>query len=321
LNIYRQYYSSQLGPNQTLIDQIIREALRQCLSDIYPAGRPEASTLFHSAEAEAIKREIVDVGKKLWTREYVDGNGGNISFRISQDYILCTPTMCSKADLTSAHISLVDLDNNRVLGEHAHTSEILLHLEIYKAVPQARAVIHCHPPHATAYAITGLVPPGEITPEQEIFVGPVATAPYDTPGTKSFAETVLPFVRYHNAILLENHGVVCWADTVTHAEWCVEVLDTYCRTIILASQLGRPIRQIPPDRIPELLAIKQKLGLPDARLRALEPDYPRSSLYTEGPSHTLSAENHSSRKRDDEFESLVANVTNQVMRFASQRKE
>src|ERR1019366_1682625 len=93
----------------------------------------------------------------------------------------------------------------------------------------------------------------------------VALAPYDTPGTQVFAETVLPFVQSHNTILLANHGVVCWADTVTHAEWCVEVIDTYCRTLILAAQLGSPITRIPLDKIQDLLAIKRRLGLPDAR--------------------------------------------------------
>ena len=88
----------------------------------------------------------------------------------------------------------------------------------------------------------------------------MAIAPYDTPGTKSFAETVLPYVQSHNTILLENHGVVCWADTVTHAEWCVEVVDTYCRTLILASQLGAPIRQISEAKISGLLEIKKRLG-------------------------------------------------------------
>jgi L-fuculose-phosphate aldolase len=251
----------------------------------------------------------------------VDGNGGNISFRISRDYILCTPTMCSKADLTPAHISLVNFDNQRVSGSHAHTSEILLHLEIYNAVPEARAVIHCHPPHASAYAITGLIPPGEIIPEQEVFVGPVATAPYDTPGTKSFAETVLPFVRSHNTILLQNHGVVCWADTVTHAEWCVEVLDTYCRTILLASQLGKPIQRIPADKIPELLAIKQRLGLPDARFRGSEQEPVTSNPFTERRLPPASGQKRISKQQDDAFELLVANITNEVVKFVSRQKK
>ncbi len=142
---------------------------------------------------------------------------------------------------------------------------LLLHLEIYKAVPEAKAVVHCHPPHATAYAITGRVPPNLVIPEFEVFVGKVAISSYETPGTKAFAETVLPYVKEHNTVLLSNHGIVCWADTVTHAEWYAEVLETYCWTLMLAAQLGAPISRISDEQASDLLAIKKKLGLPDIR--------------------------------------------------------
>jgi L-fuculose-phosphate aldolase len=141
-----------------------------------------------------------------------------------------------------------------------------MHLEIYKAVPEAKGVVHCHPPHATAYAITGRVPPTCVIPEYEVFVGNVALTRYETPGTQEFADAVLPHVRTHNTVLLANHGIVCWADTVTHAEWYAEVLDTYCWTLMLASQLGAPITHIPEEKAADLLAIKKRLGLPDARL-------------------------------------------------------
>lgn len=249
-----------------LVQEIVRDAILRCLpKSSTPSPDSVAETIFNSSAAASIKDEIVRVGKKLWDRQYVDGNGGNISYRIGEDYVICTPTMCSKGDLTPDDLSLVDFDNRRLCGERPHTSEVLLHLEIYKAVPRARAVIHCHPPHATAYAITGLVPPGEIIPEQEVFVGPVAITSYETPGTRAFAETILPHVRKHNTILLGNHGIVCWADSVTHAEWLAEIVDTYCRTIMLAASLG-PIVRIAPGKIPSLLQMKKKLGLPDCRM-------------------------------------------------------
>src|SRR5262249_1546866 len=132
------------------------------------------------------------------------------------------------------------------------------------------AVIHCHPPHATAYAITGMILQGEIIPEQEVFIGPVAVAPYDTPGTKACAETVLPYPRNHSTILLKNHAIVCWADTVATAVWYAEVLPAYCRTLRLAAQIGGPIKRIPAEKIAGLLDIKLKLGLPDARFDKLD---------------------------------------------------
>jgi L-fuculose-phosphate aldolase len=164
----------------------------------------------------------------------------------------------------------VDLTGKQLTGGKPRTSEILMHLEIYKSVPEAKAVVHCHPPHATAYAITGRVPPTCIIPEYEVFIGKVALTPYETPGTQKFAETVVPVARDHNTILLSNHGIVCWADTVTHAEWFAEVVDTYCWTLMLASQLSSPITHFGEDKAGDLLAIKRKLGLPDERLAMKE---------------------------------------------------
>jgi L-fuculose-phosphate aldolase len=226
---------------------------------------PEIVRLFRSAAATAIKEEICRVGWKLWMRSYVDGNGGNISCRIGKNAVLCTPTLLSKIDLKPDDLCLVDLEGKQIAGHLPRTSEVFLHLEIYKSVSQAKAVVHCHPPHATAYAITGCVPPSPVMPEFDVFVGRVAITPYETPGTKKFAETVIPFVRNHNTILLGNHGIVCWADTPTHAEWYAENLETYCSTLLISKQLGVPYARIPFMKEKDLLAIKKRLGLPDAR--------------------------------------------------------
>ena len=229
------------------------------------SGGNEWDRLFHSPEAEEIKKEIVRVGHKLWQRQYVDGNGGNISFRLTNEAVLCTPTLMSKGDLTVDDLCMVDMEGKQLAGKRPRSSEILLHLEIYKAVEKAKSVVHCHPAHATAYAITGSVPITCVIPEFEVFVGKVAISPYETPGTKKFAETVIPYVKDHNTVLLANHGIVCWADTVTHAEWFVEVVDTYCWTLLIARQLGAPITHISDEKTQDLLAIKETLGLPDAR--------------------------------------------------------
>jgi L-fuculose-phosphate aldolase len=238
-----------------------------------PASEKESPLeLFNSAEANALRAEIILTGRKLWDRQYVDGNGGNISVRLGSEFVLCTPTMLSKADLTTADICLSDLNGKILAGDRTLTSELLLHLEIYKANPRAKAVVHCHPPYATAFAITGTVPPNGLIPEYEVFIGPAAVAPYETPGTQAFAETVLPFVHEHNTILLKNHGVVCWSDTVTHAEWLAEIMDTYCRTYLIAKQIGEPMGIIPDDKIDDILRRKQWMGLPDARMARIGGD-------------------------------------------------
>ena len=255
----------------------VAERGREAASAASPAGvasNPEALEIEEisplaaasSPEAEAFRKEIIRVGRKLWERQYVDGCGGNISVRLGSRYVLCTPTMLSKGDMESADICLSDMDGNILAGSRLRTSELLLHLEIYKASPQAQAVVHCHPPYATAFAVTGATPPSGLIIEYELFIGPAAVAPYETTGTKAFAETVRPFVKDHNTILLSNHGIVCWADTVTHAEWLVEIFENCCKTYLLAQQIGKPLSFIPESKIQEILALKRRLGFPDARL-------------------------------------------------------
>ena len=252
----------------------------EAVVDALRVPKPEEGTpsaIFHSFEAEALRDEIIRTGRKLWDRQYVDGNGGNISCRIGADYVLCTPTMVSKGDMTPADICLSDMSGNIVAGNPHRTSELLLHLEIYRATPRARAVVHCHPPYATAFSLTGTPPPIGLISEYEIFIGPAALAHFETPGTQAFAETVLPFVQDHNTILLANHGVVCWSDTITHAEWLVEILESYCKTCVIACQIGKPLIPIPDPKLNEILNLKRHLGFPDARMTHLPGPAPIAS--------------------------------------------
>lgn len=281
----------------------------------------EWDRLFTTPEAESIKAEICAVGRKLWQRQYVDGNGGNISYRLTAEAVLCTPTLTSKADLRPEDLCLVDLEGKQLAGGRPRTSEILMHLEIYKNVPEAKAVVHCHPAHATAYAIVGRVPPTCIIPEFEVFVGKVAISPYETPGTQKFAETVIPFVKNHNTVLLANHGIVCWADTVTHAEWYAEVVDTYCWTLMLANQLGSPITHIPDEKAADLIAIKQRLGLPDIRLAMKECqlcDLPERPGIIALPPATCPPAAKTPPSRD--LEAVIQAVTDAVMASLAAKK-
>ncbi len=291
-----------------------------------PRSGAAARELFYSAEAEAIKAEIVATGKKLWQRQYVDGNGGNISYRIGPNEVICTPTLCSKADLTPEVLCLVDLEGNELVGS-GRTSEIFLHLQIYKEVPQAKAVVHCHPPHATAYAVIGRVPPSSIIPEFDVFVGRVACTRYETPGTQKFAETVVPYIRNYNTVLLGNHGIVCWADTVTHAEWYAEVLETYCWTLTIAAQLGGPVTRIPEEKEADLLKVKKRLGLPDPRFNPVEcrlsevpPADPGSIVLPPPPPCAREDDGGSARPSASEIEGIVRDVTDAVMAALEQRK-
>ena len=184
--------------------------------------------------------------------------------------------------MTVDDLCLVDLDGNQVAGARPRSSEILLHLEIMKAVPQATAVLHCHPPHATAYAITGLVPPACIIPEQEVFVGTVALSPYETPGTQGLRRdraALRPRAQHDPALeprdrLLGRHrdprGVVRRGRRhLLPAPWSSRPTS------------GRRLTKIPADKAAHLLDIKKKLGMPDARFGLQEcqlcdqPEFPR----------------------------------------------
>lgn len=273
-------------------------------------SRPPANArLFSTAEAKRIKKQICAVGHKLWLRQFVDGNGGNISYRIGPNEIICTPTLLSKFDMKPKDLCMVDLQGNQIAGAKQATSEILLHLEIYKKVPQAKAAVHCHPPHATAYAITGLVPPTQIIPEFEIFVGKVAIAPYETPGTTAFARTVLPFVEHHNTVLLKNHGVVSWAETPTLAEWNCEVLETYCNILAAAAQLGAPISLISDAKCVDLMARKKRMGLPDIRFTARGNAKAKKTA-----ARSAAARLEADKLSQPELEALVQRVTRAVLK-------
>ena len=295
------------------ISRIVRRVIEAHLVEEEDESDPYK--LFHCRRAQALKEEIVAAGKKLWQRQYVDGNGGNISARISPQFVICTPTMLSKGDLRTEDLSLVDLENKQIVGSRPQTSEVSLHLEIYKAVPQAQAVVHCHPPYATAHAVAGILPQGNLIPEQEVFIGPMALAAYETPGTAEFARSVLPMAKNHNTIFLANHGIVTWSDTVTHAEWNTEIIDTYCKTAMIAARLKTPLPEIPPRKIDEILAIKRYLGFPDARL-AEERELPQAkgNLVRNPAAAVSKPQNIPTRiKSREELEKLVEMVTAEVL--------
>ena len=289
------------------------------VSDASAVARPKAehAKLFASKEAQAIKDQICSVGHRLWKREYVDGNGGNISFRIGENEVLCTPTLVSKGMLTPEDICLVDLDGNQLAGTKKRTSEILLHLEIMKANPKARACVHAHPPHATAYAITDACVPSCMIPEMEVLVGKVGRTPYETPGTKAFAETVLPVCKDHNAILLQNHGVITWADDLERAYWFMEIVDAYCRTVVIASHIGGQMTYMSPGKVGDLLKIKQTLGLPDARYNLKPADYCACEFRPGAVCGTTSQKSSTAADGEaetPEAEAVVQMVTDEVMR-------
>lgn len=222
------------------------------------------------AEEWDIKRQMCDIGRRIYDHGFAAANDGNISYRLGNGRYLCTPTGVSKGFLKPSDIAVVDDSGKQIGGSKPRTSEILLHLEIFHELPEINAVVHAHPPYATAFAVAGIEPPTGVLPEVEIFIGRTPIAAYDTPGSKDFAQTILPHLRNKaNTILLANHGAVACDKSLEHAYFHLETLDMYCKILMLSRELGA-VRQLPDDKVKELLSIKKRMGIADPRLEGGE---------------------------------------------------
>jgi L-fuculose-phosphate aldolase len=214
--------------------------------------------------AHKIKQDICDIGRRIYNKGFAAANDGNITVRISDNEVLCTPTMHSKGFLKPEDICTVDMTGKQIAGRKKRSSEALLHLEIYKNRTDIKSVVHCHPPHATAFAIAREPIPQCVLPEVEVFLGDVPITKYETPGGQAFADTIIPFVKKTNVIVLANHGTVSFGEDVEKAYWWTEILDAYCRMLMLARQLGH-VSFFPEDKERELLNLKKEWGFADPR--------------------------------------------------------
>src|SRR5207248_433435 len=142
------------------------------------SSQGEIDAFFNSPATNELKLQLCDIGRRLWQRAYVDGNGGNMAIRVGEDIALCTPTLVSKGFMKPEDLCLVDLEGNQLCSGNGkkRTSEILMHLQIMKRQPRAAATVHCHPPYSTGYAVAGIEPPTCMIPEYEVFSS-VAMAP------------------------------------------------------------------------------------------------------------------------------------------------
>src|SRR5438067_3511809 len=212
-----------------------------------------------------LKEQMCDIGRRIWLKGFCAGNEGNHSYRLGDDRILCTPSLISKGNLKPDDLCVVDMTGKQVSGRKKRTSEILLHLAVYKNRADVKAVIHSHPPHATAFAVADVELPTCIHPEAEVFLGPVKTAKYVTPGDTRLGESIEPFLKDSNTILLGNHGVVCYGPDLEDAYYKLEIVDAYARILLLTKQLGS-VRPLASDEMKELLALKARFGMADPRV-------------------------------------------------------
>lgn len=281
-----------------------------------PVGAAAIAKFFVSPEIEAIKERMCEMGRRMWQKDYVDGNGGNLLVRVGKNLFLTTQTLISKGFMTPETISLVDFEGRQLAGRYKRTSECMTHLAIYRNQPKARATCHAHPVHATAYAVANVQPPTCMIPEAEVFLGQIGMAPYQTPGTPANAEAVGGLAKDHHAILMVNHGVITWGDHIEDAYWKMENTDAYCKTIWIASQLGSPLKTITTGQAKELIDLRKKLGMDDKREEWKECELCDNSDFRPGVTCSVpgaDAVNPSAESVSSKQDDLVKEITDLIM--------
>lgn len=210
-----------------------------------------------------IKQDIVEVGKRMYNREFVASNDGNISVRISEDEVMITPTGVSKGFMTPEDLIIVDLQGNVISGSKKPSSEMKMHLAVYKNRDDVLAVCHAHPQKATAFAVARKICKDIALPEVIFSIGCVALSDYATPTTDQLPKSIENIVKTADAILLANHGALTVGKDVFDAYYKMETLEHYAAIILYARQLGGEMG-LSPGEIQELLRVRRDTyGKPD----------------------------------------------------------
>lgn len=181
--------------------------------------------------------DIIEAGRRLYNRQYVSGRDGNISVRLPNEHILATCSGVSKGFITENDIVELSIEGDILKGSNP-SSEIKMHLAIYKENPSIGAVVHAHPLYATICACSGIELEKKFLAEAAADLGTVKIAPFAYPGTIEVGESVAPFVRGNSALLLESHGAVTWAKDLEHAMFLMESLENYAHMYLLMQSLG-----------------------------------------------------------------------------------
>lgn len=274
------------------------------------------------------KKLICDIGNRIWLKGFCAGNEGNHSVRVSEDRVLCTPTGISKGMLNPEDVCVCDMDGKLVETNRAGrkpSSEVKVHNAIYKHRPDVKAVIHSHPPHATAFAIANIPLPAGIHPEAEVFLGNVPLAHYATPSTHDLPNSIIPLIGPEtNSVLMGNHGSVSFSPGgLMDAYYKLEILDAYCRILLLCKQVGK-INTLNNQEMTDLLKVKQNFGMNDARLDCAptgcvtDVNQPFFATFDESPASATcnchgDVQKPADRTQGPEFERMVQMITDQIM--------
>ena len=228
------------------------------------------TTYAERQQEAALREEIVRVCRLLWEKDLIAATDGNASVRLGKDRLLVTPSGLSKGFLSTSDVVVTDMEGKPVRSfydgaKRMATSEIALHLEVYRQRPDVRAVLHAHPPVATAFTIAGISLAQCVLPEVVVNLGSIPTTAYATPSTAAGAEVIRDLIRDHDALILDRHGTVTVGPTLFDAYMKLEKVEHLARITLAARQLGR-VGLLPQEEVRKLVEMRrQKLGLP--------PDY------------------------------------------------
>src|SRR4051794_6428208 len=209
-------------------------------------------------EEQSARDLICKVGKLLYDRSYVVSSDGNVSIRLDENRVLATPTMTCKGRMSVDALALTDLDG-KALNDKKASSELEMHLLIYRERSDVKAVCHAHPPHGTAFAVAGLAIDQPILSEVILTLGCVPLASYGTPSTDELTQQMQPLVKHHNALLMANHGAVAYGSDLWQAWDRLETLEHTAKIAILSRMLGGS-KNLPPDAIEKLINVREAAG-------------------------------------------------------------
>ena len=213
---------------------------------------------------QELRETICEIGHMLWAKTMVAANDGNITARLDDNHILATPTGVSKGQLRPDMLIVMDLDGNIVepapSGQHKPTSEVKMHLRMYKVNEKIGGAVHAHPLHGTAFAIKGEALNKQMMPETAIAMPEIPLAPYGTPSTEAVPDSVEPFAFTHKVALLEQHGAFSWGADVWDAYFQMERLEYTAQLTFLARMLNGE-RELPEDEIKKLVGMRAQYGL------------------------------------------------------------
>lgn len=214
-----------------------------------------------------LRQDIVDIGKLVYQKGWVAANDGNISIRLDQSRILCTPTGVSKGMMHPDDLIIVDMQGNKIEGRKERTSEIAMHLTVYNMRPDIHSVVHAHPPVSTGFATAGKPLNLGLLPEVVIGLGCVPLAGYGLPGTSALTDPMLPYIPKYDAIMMANHGAVCYGTDVYQAFFRMETVEHFARITLVAELLGGPT-VLPRVEVDKLFDSRTRYGV-KARAGAL----------------------------------------------------